>query len=406
MSNTSAMSNAATSPLECLPIAELTPSGLLLLDSSDGEVELAQRHGNLLQLRSEAVEPLSTHAQYKDRVSLNNVVLTTHRIVMSNDEKKRFLHLSNIHAVESVSTSVFSQHCKVRISTYSLGELILVLPKKETLLPILEKTLERRAWESASRLQEAKAATATSKRRVGVDAILSSQQRKHERAAKITDQAFTGDAETLLREATELVSIIQKYASTLEQQNSSEDKQDKNAMADMLQDMGMASALPVSFDNSTIYYETLARQLADFLSPKLEQTSGIMTLTDVYCLYNRARGTNLISPQDLLTAVECMDKISTLNLKLKTFPSGLKVVLQANKYNEEELAKRLQEMCLAAEHQSLTSLDASRLLKMSAMLAQEALLAAERQGYLCRDTTLETTRFYSNRFPEFARMKW
>jgi hypothetical protein len=63
-------------------------------------------------------------------------------------------------------------------------------------------------------------------------------------------------------------------------------------------------------------------------------------------------------------------------------------------------------MCLAAEHQSLTSLDASRLLKMSAMLAQEALLAAERQGYLCRDTTLETTRFYSNRFPEFARMKW
>ena len=221
MSNTSAISNSATSPLECLPIAELTPSGLLLLDSSDGEVELAQRHGDLLQLRSEAVEPLSTHAQYKDRISLNNVVLTTHRIVMSNDDKKRFLHLSNIHAVESVSTSVFSQHCKVRISTYSLGEVILVLPKKETLLPILEKTLERRAWESAARLQEAKAATATSKRRVGVDAILSSQQRKHERAAKITDQAFTGDAETLLREATELVSIIQKYASTLEHQQNS-----------------------------------------------------------------------------------------------------------------------------------------------------------------------------------------
>ena len=185
-----------------------------------------------------------------------------------------------------------------------------------------------------------------------------------------------------------------------------DDKQDKNAMADMLQDMGMASAIPVSSDNSTVYYETLARQLADFLSPKLAQTSGIMTLTDVYCLYNRARGTNLISPQDLLTAVEYMDKISSLSLRLKTFPSGLKVVLQANKYNEEELAKQLQEMCLKADHQSLTSLDASRLLKMSAMLAQEALLAAERQGYLSRDSTLETTRFYSNRFPEFAAMKW
>ena len=27
-----------------------------------------------------------------------------------------------------------------------------------------------------------------------------------------------------------------------------------------------------------------------------------MTLTDVYCLYNRARGTDLISPDDLLQA--------------------------------------------------------------------------------------------------------
>ena len=43
-----------------------------------------------------------------------------------------------------------------------------------------------------------------------------------------------------------------------------------------------------------------ARQLADFLAPRLERTQGVMTLPDVYCLFNRARGSELISPEDLI----------------------------------------------------------------------------------------------------------
>ena len=424
-SNTSALSTTAASPLECLPTADLTPSGLLLLDSSDGEVELLQRHGDLLQLRSESVEPLSAHSQYKDRINLSAVVLTTHRLVFTStlsNKEKRFLHLSNIHAAEPIATSVFSSHCKTRLSTYSLGELILVLPKKEPIFPILQKTLERRAWETASRLEQQQrllttASSSSSKRRVGVDAIMASTQRKHDRAAKLTDQAFTGDAETLLREATELVAIIHKYAATL-QQSSSCPKQDNDdtttttttdttaPLADMLQDMGMTSALPVSSsEKSTVYYETLARQLADFLRPKLanNNTTPLMTLTDVYCLYNRARGTNLISPQDLLSAVEKMDSLPELQLQLQTFPSGLKVI-QSSQFNPDEMGIKLQQMCVA-HNSALTAMDVSRELKMSAVLAKEALVAAERKGYLCRDVTLESTRFYKNQFPEFA-LKW
>jgi EAP30/Vps36 family len=41
-------------------------------------------------------------------------------------------------------------------------------------------------------------------------------------------------------------------------------------------------------------------QLADFLRVPLERAGGMMTLPDVYCLFNRARGTELISPDDLL----------------------------------------------------------------------------------------------------------
>lgn len=41
-------------------------------------------------------------------------------------------------------------------------------------------------------------------------------------------------------------------------------------------------------------------QLADFLRVPLERAGGMMTLPDVYCLFNRARGTELVSPDDLL----------------------------------------------------------------------------------------------------------
>jgi ESCRT-II complex subunit VPS36 len=359
------------------------------LDTADGEVELVRRNQNL-ELRSEGSDALSSHANYKDRIALSGIVLTTHRLVFSLEKQSFFLHLSNVHAAENVATNRFSSHCKIRLSTYSLGELIVVGPKKETILPDLNKTLERRAWETASRLQEAKRQTAVSKRRVGVDAIMAQNKRKHERASQVTDQAFTGDAETLMREATELVAIIQKYSATL---SSTKDQQDDTSqLSDMLQDMGMASALPSSA--SIDYYETLARQLADFLSPKLVKTGGIMTLTDVYCLYNRARGSNLISPDDLIKAVECFNHLQ-LGLRVKEFPSQVKVIM-SSLWDEDEIARKL----LAKT--PLTALQASRELKMSAMLATEALLAAERKGYLCRDVTLETTRFFPNRFEEFS----
>lgn len=46
-------------------------------------------------------------------------------------------------------------------------------------------------------------------------------------------------------------------------------------------------------------------QLADFLRVPLERAGGMMTLPDVYCLFNRARGTELVSPDDLLQVLLC-----------------------------------------------------------------------------------------------------
>ena len=50
------------------------------------------------------------------------------------------------------------------------------------------------------------------------------------------------------------------------------------------------------------YHQDLARQVADFLDEPLQKSHGVMTLTDVYCLYNAARGIG--EPNHLLLQLE------------------------------------------------------------------------------------------------------
>ena len=63
--------------------------------------------------------------------------------------------------------------------------------------------------------------------------------------------------------------------------------------------MGIAS--PVTRRTAgALFHQQLALQLADFLAPRLDKARGVMTLPDTYCLFNRARGTELVSPEDLI----------------------------------------------------------------------------------------------------------
>ena len=55
-----------------------------------------------------------------------------------------------------------------------------------------------------------------------------------------------------------------------------------------------------------MFHQQLARQLADFLLDhgRLQRMGRMATLADVYGIFNRARGTELVSPDDFLRAVE------------------------------------------------------------------------------------------------------
>lgn len=55
------------------------------------------------------------------------------------------------------------------------------------------------------------------------------------------------------------------------------------------------------------YFSELAREIEKFIVSVLDKFGGVISMVDIYCMYNRARGTDLISPEDLIIACEKMN---------------------------------------------------------------------------------------------------
>eukprot|EP00531_Pseudo-nitzschia_arenysensis_P007350 CAMPEP_0116135048 /NCGR_PEP_ID=MMETSP0329-20121206/10983_1 /TAXON_ID=697910 /ORGANISM="Pseudo-nitzschia arenysensis, Strain B593" /LENGTH=457 /DNA_ID=CAMNT_0003629823 /DNA_START=103 /DNA_END=1476 /DNA_ORIENTATION=- len=434
------------SPFYCLPKAELTPSGLIQLDTADHETLLLRIQD--VEFRHEGPTPmaprprgLSSSDRWKNATNaLLGLAITTHRFVLlhkdenTNKLEARFVHLSNVKgAIAAGGPSLMSPNAsyKVVLRTQTYDELVLVFrtngrASRDQAVLEFSRALERKRWEVATRLQQKSArANATLENRVGLDKILAKNKMRHRENAKLAEDALSGDSENLLQEAAGLLKVIQKYKVLVQKSDGSGNDQDEEAadkLKGLLSDMGMTSALSQSKvggpsggrgfgmrnakDKSLRdYHEMTARQVADFLVPRLRKRSkagsansgGMMSLTDVYCLFNRARGSNLISPEDLRAACSLLGTELKVGLSMRIFPSGV-VVLQLDDLalDSTNYAARRALIDLCANGR--TALEASHELKLSPLLAAEQLEEAERLGWLCRDVTLSTTRFYPNRF--------
>jgi len=456
-------------PFYCLPKAELTPSGLIQLDAADHEVLLLRRQG--VEFRHEGPTPMAPRPRglpgserWKPRSEASFVLtITTHRFFLqpassssssrnnNNDDggvDARFVHLSNVRSVVPTGgpslLSPNSTH-KIVLSTKTYDELVLVFrsgggPDRDWSLKEFSKALERKRWEAATRLQEQRAKVdASLGDRVGLDKILAKNAMRHRQNARLAEDALSGDSENLLQEAAGLLRVIQKYTVLVQKldgndrvgggDDGDDDAQAATKLRGLLSDMGMTSALSQSKvagsvgkgfagmgrssatdQNLRDYHEVTARQVADFLIPKLRKraasgksssgasnSGGMMSLTDVYCLFNRARGSNLISPEDLRASCALLGSTVKVGLSMRTFPSGV-VVLQLDDLAVEstnyEARRALIDLCAGGR----TALEASHVLKLSPLLASEQLEEAERLEWLCRDVTLSTVRFFPNKF--------
>ncbi|RXN06838.1 vacuolar -sorting-associated 36 [Labeo rohita] len=231
-------------------------------------------------------------------------------------------------------------------------------------------------------------------RAVGIVGIERKLEEKRKETDKNISEAFE-DLSKLMEKAKEMVELSKSIANKIKDKQGDITEDETIRFKSYLLSMGIANPVTRETHGSgTQYHIQLAKQLGDMLQAPLEERGGMMALTEVYCLVNRARGMELLSPEDLVNACKMFESLK-LPLRLRVFDSGVMVVQLQSHSEEEMIASALDNV---SDKGSLTAEEFAKLLGLSVLLAKERLLLAEKMGHLCRDDSVEGLRFYPNRF--------
>ena len=220
----------------------------------------------------------------------------------------------------------------------------------------------------------------------------------------MTKEAF-GDLESLMEEAKNMVQLIERYTATNNKTETSTTTAN-NKFETILDHMGIAN--PVTKETSgSLYMQELSRQLADFVIGLLsvQSSGGMMQLVEIYCAFNRARGTELITPEELLKACKLFHTFK-LPLRLARFESGVLVVqlIETGGPNGRgsgggALQQKIVDLLKRGNSSdgwtsSTTATAVSVELKIALFVAQAELAAAEKNCIVVRDIQTIGTQWF------------
>uniref|UniRef100_A0A1A9WRN8 Vacuolar protein-sorting-associated protein 36 n=1 Tax=Glossina brevipalpis TaxID=37001 RepID=A0A1A9WRN8_9MUSC len=291
-----------------------------------------------------------------------------------DNSKASFIKLSGKHGVYSEFASALRETLEARIWQVDVASTNYNEHSKEHTKPNAKELSNR---ETRLRM------------RTGIGGI----ERAIEAKSKETDEnialAFQ-DLRVLMAMAKDMVGISRVISEKIRNERGEISQDETIKFKSYLLSLGIAD--PVTregYMSDSAYFSSLAQQLCEMLLDPLQDCGGMMSLADVYCRVNRARGLELLSPEDLLHACHLLQG----PIKLRTFPSGA-MVLQLESHDDEMMAADT--LSLVESNTSLAVEDFAKLRNISLLLAKECLLTAERLGKLCRDESLAGLRFYPN----------
>ncbi|GAB7326495.1 hypothetical protein MBLNU13_g10489t1 [Cladosporium sp. NU13] len=245
---------------------------------------------------------------------------------------------------------------------------------------------------------------------------------------RANNQAVIGsafeDLEALMTSAKEVIAMAEQFRA----QSASADSITPEARS-LLNESASALGLTTTKDmlgsgstSENLYVTELSRNLAEFLTDDrrgvLRREGGIISLVDLWAVFNRLRnGIELVSPLDFEKAAKMWETLQ-LPIRLRRFKSGLLVVQERSRTDEktiasilawlrepvtDELASQMISEVAALQDfgRSTTAQETAERFGWSVGVANEELEMAEDLGAICRDQCLDGVRFWENRFPQF-----
>ncbi|GAV02512.1 hypothetical protein RvY_13068 [Ramazzottius varieornatus] len=316
------------------------------------------------------------------RLHLSTIILAEDQRAGSDQSSKISLHLNP--PSENFSPVQVSEANHVKLSFREGG--------MTEFFRRLSDTLMRKRWETVVGVKPV-GPPSRREMRTGISGIEKTLQAQQATVNIHISKAFE-DLSNLMTMAKDTVNLTKNLVSRLKNKQGEITEDETTQLKSYLLSLGVDD--PVTRDaygNDNSYYRGLAIEVSSVMSKPLKEKGGLMTLTDVYVYVNRARGFELVSPEDLLRACRLMESLR-LPTKLKVFDSGV-VTLELSDLMDADVVKRTKE---ALDKSPLTPEMLSREFGISVVLAREMLLLAEARGAACRDESIEGLRFFPNKF--------
>lgn len=199
------------------------------------------------------------------------------------------------------------------------------------------------------------------------------------------------DLDALMARAKEMVALAESFAAQVALTKSPEAKA---ALERSSKALGLNNGTITKDMAGEIFHAELARQLADFLERGvLKQEGGMITLIDLFALYNRARGVDLVSPADLYQAAGLFQKLR-LPMRIRVFKSGV-IVVQDSSKTDEAIARSIVAF-VKEQKDGVFAKDVAHKFGWSVGIATEELELAESNAKVCRDVTAAGIRYFEN----------
>jgi ESCRT-II complex subunit VPS36 len=225
------------------------------------------------------------------------------------------------------------------------------------------------------------------------------------------------DLEALMASAKEIIALAESFRKHVGSAASGSSSEANAILSESANALGLVTTkdmLGSGSHSETLYLSELARNLAEFLTDDargvLRRSGGIISLVDLWAVFNRARGgVELVSPTDFEKAARLWEKLK-LPVRLRRFRSGLLVVQGSDRTDEKTIAALLTWMRELHEYppeqevawdwfvygKGVTAQEVADRFGWSVGVATEELEMAEEKGELCREESIEGVRFWEN----------
>lgn len=343
------------------------------------------------------------------------LILTSHRLIWHLPGTSQYLalYLSYIVYIEEEKSNgfVFSKTKRLNLylleppasraagpsSTSSFNYVKLGFKDKldEDFVSTLRQALQEKKWEvtRSGQVVETKPSIKLRAGIVGIERGIKEKQKATDESISVAFQ----DLNKLMVMANNMVSLSKNISTKIREKQGDITDDETVKFKTYLLSLGIED--PVTrdaFNDESDYFRKLSHEIAQIIEQPLTEVGGLMALTDVYCRVNRARGLELLSPEDFLRGCNMLHKFN-LPVVLRQFDSGVKV-LQLVSHSDEVVVESTKN--LLRENKFLTAEDLARVVGISVILAKERLTTTEKFGQACRDESIEGLRFYFNRFLE------